>query len=275
MSAEDLRALSDDDLGARFRAMSPALAWPETPDISRAIADAIREAERRPPSMPLRLSLPSRRRTVLVIVAAVLALAAVALAAKLVIDIGAVSVQVLPGRPTALPDTTASGGDFGRLVTIERAAAIAGFRPGMPAALGPPEQVWVDRTRPDFAPSEEVARIAMAWPPDANLPRIRGSRYGAVLLVFEGEGNALTKTIFEETDRYGEAIVDGRIGFWTSGPHELELLDPSGGTSRFLVEGNVLIWQAEGLTYRLETMLPKSEAIHIAETIGPATFPET
>jgi hypothetical protein len=275
MSAERLRALRDDELGARLQGVAPVLGWPETPDISLAVADAIRAAERRPKSMPLHLSLPSRRRTVLLIVAAVLALAAVALAAKLVIDIGAVSVQVLPGRPTALPGTTASGGDFGRPVTLERAAAIAGFRPGMPAALGPPEQVWVDRTRPDFPPSEEVARVAMAWPPDATLPRVHGSRYGAVLLVFEGEGNALTKTIFEETDHYGEAIVDGRIGFWTSGPHELELLDPSGGTSRFLVKGNVLIWQAEGLTYRLETMLPKSEAIRLAETTGPATFPET
>ena len=273
MSAERLRALSDDELGARLRVVT-ASSWPETPDVTAAVTTSIRGAERHPSRIPLSLGLPSRRRTVLVIVAAVLALAAAALAAKLVIDIGAVSVQVLPGRPTALPSVTASGADLGRPVTIERAAEIAGFRPGMPAELGPPARVWVDRTRPDFAPTEPVARIAMAWRPQPSLPRIHGSRYGAVLLVFEGEGNALTKTLFEQTDRYGEAIVDGRIGFWTSGPHELELLDPSGGTSRFLVEGNVLLWQAEGLTYRLESMLPKSRAIHLAGTIGPATFPE-
>jgi hypothetical protein len=274
MSAERLRTMGDDQLGAALGRVAPVVEWPQTPDVTSAVVTAIRAAERRPARLPLQLTLPSRRRTVLVIVGAVLALAAAALAAKLVIDLGAVSVQVLPGRPTALPDTTLSGADLGRPVTIERAAEIAGFRPGMPSALGPPAAVWVDRTTPDFEPSEEVARVALAWSPNVDLPRIRGSQYGAVLLVFEGEGNAVTKTIFEETDRYGEAIVNGRIGFWTSGPHELELLDPNGGTSRFLVKGNVLIWEAEGLTYRLETMLPKAAAINLAETTGQATFPQ-
>jgi hypothetical protein len=37
-----------------------------------------------------------------------------------------------------------------------------------------------------------------------------------------------------------------------------------------LVTGNVLIWQDAGYTFRLETMLPRAEAISLAETVMPS-----
>jgi hypothetical protein len=36
---------------------------------------------------------------------------------------------------------------------------------------------------------------------------------------------------------------------------------------RRLVEGNVLVWEQDGLTYRLETKLSLSEAVKIAESL--------
>jgi hypothetical protein len=272
MTADRLRALTDDQLGAELAALAPSIRWPRTPDVATRAEHAIREAERRPSLAPTLLSLPSRRRTVLVIAAALLLLAAAAFAAKLVIDIGAASIAVIPGRPTALPTATVTGGDLGRPVTIEEAASIAGFRPGLPGALGPPDRTWVDRARVDFPPAQPVARVALAWRPRPDLPRIPGSRFGAILMAFEGESTAISKTLSEQTDRSGEAIVDGRTGFWTTGPHELDLLAPGGGTSTFLVRGTVVVWQAEGLTYRLETSLSREAAIRLADGVGPASF---
>src|SRR5206468_4730517 len=78
MSAERLRALGDDELGS---ALARAIEWPETPELAANVSAAIRQTERAAaPSYP-RLSLPSRRRTVLILVAAFLALAAAAVAA--------------------------------------------------------------------------------------------------------------------------------------------------------------------------------------------------
>ena len=36
---------------------------------------------------------------------------------------------------------------------------------------------------------------------------------------------------------------------------------------RRLVEGNVLLWEQDGVTYRLETELPLDEAIKVAESL--------
>jgi hypothetical protein len=34
-----------------------------------------------------------------------------------------------------------------------------------------------------------------------------------------------------------------------------------------LIEGNVLLWTSQGITYRLETTRPRSEAVAIAESL--------
>ena len=86
---------------------------------------------------------------------------------------------------------------------------------------------------------------------------------------FEGEWEVAAKQLFAETDRYGDAIVEGRPAFWTTGAHALTLV--SGRESRrVLVTGNVLIWQDAGYTFRLETMLPRAQAIALAETVTPS-----
>jgi hypothetical protein len=64
-----LRALSDEELGVAIRASEPA--WPSTPPLAQIVAERIRETERLPQLRP-RPSLPSRRRTILILVAAVL-----------------------------------------------------------------------------------------------------------------------------------------------------------------------------------------------------------
>ena len=41
------------------------------------------------------------------------------------------------------------------------------------------------------------------------------------------------------------------------------------GDERFRVEGNVLIWEEDGVTFRLETSLPLDEALAVAGSLVP------
>ncbi len=67
-----------------------------------------------------------------------------------------------------------------------------------------------------------------------------------------------------------EVRVNGEPALWITGAHWLTLYDdqyaPVTGMQRF-VEGNVLLWQADGFTYRLETATDLEDALRIAQSI--------
>lgn len=63
-----------------------------------------------------------------------------------------------------------------------------------------------------------------------------------------------------------ETTVHGEPALWAEGPHFLQL-EGQRYDERRLVDGNVLIWTEENLTYRLETTLSLPEAIRVAESL--------
>ncbi len=261
-------AMTDAELSDAIAEAGRWVAWPETPDVADEVLASIRAFEAKPSLVAPRLSMPSRRRTLLVVAAAVLALAGAALAAKLVIDLGAIAVEVIPGPPPSLPTTHTTAGDLGREVTLSEAEATAGFSAALPSALGPPARVWVDESAVGPEPEQVARRIVAAWPPSEDLPPIPGSETGAVLMQFEGAWEVASKLVSAETSHFGEAFVEGRPAFWTFGPHELTLVSGDEPV-RLLVTGSVLIWQDAGYTFRLETDLDKRSTIRIAESVSP------
>ena len=270
--SERLRGLTDEQFVERLAGLGDHVAWPPTPDVVGAVRTAIRDDRASPSLVAPRLSLPSRRRTLLVLAAALLALVGAALAARLVIELGAVTVDVLPGRPTALPTQVTTPRDLGREIELRDAAGIAGFPAALPGALGPPSRVWVDEAQVGPETEDRAVRIVTAWRPSPGLAEIPGTSAGAVMMQFEGDWEVASKQLFAETNHFGDVIVDGREAFWTTGEHELLLVSGT-DTQRLLVTGNVLIWQDAGFTFRLETVLGKREAIRIAETMDPTVDP--
>ena len=63
--------------------------------------------------------------------------------------------------------------------------------------------------------------------------------------------------------------VNGRAAAWTSGPYVLSYgtEDDVEWQMQYLVTGRVLIWEADGLTYRLESDLSFDEAIRMSESL--------
>ena len=266
--SERWRDMTDEQLGERLTGLGDHVAWPPTPDVVGAVRAAIRDDRVSPSLVAPRLALPSRRRTVLVLAAALAALVGAALAARLVIELGAVTVDVLPGRPTALPTQVTTPRDLSREIELGDAAGIAGFPAALPGALGPPSRVWVDEARIGPGTDDLAMRVVTAWRPANDLDEIPGTGVGALLMQFEGSWEVASKQLSAETNRYGAVIVEGRDAFWTTGEHELLLVSGT-ETQLLLVTGNVLIWQDAGFTFRLESVLGEREAIRIAESVDP------
>jgi hypothetical protein len=255
--SERLRAMSERELAATLSSLD--LAWPPTPDLAPVVMASVR-ASSQPRVIRLPLSRP--KRILLIAAATLLLLAGVALAARFVIDLGAVVVEFTPGpltQPTPTP-----GDPFGEALTIQEATAIFGDDLVLPERLGPPDRLWADEV---FTDAGEVVRITAAWNPGPGLPVIEGSRFGAILMRFEGETDQAFKEVYEDTGTVSSAPFDGIDGIWTRGPHTLRLLT-SEGLVYVGVDGNVLLWRDGPYTMRLETSLPKGEAVRIAASVG-------
>jgi hypothetical protein len=255
-----LTTLDDDGLGRALTSAAREVAWPDTPDLAGRVSRAVRERGRHPSRLRLGVSMPSRRRTLVLVMAGLLLLAAAAVAAKIVIDLGAITIDTIPGRPTALPTAIASGPTLGHAATLEEAEDEAGFRAMVPRALGDPDAVWVDVTT-------EGSRIVMAWSPTALLPAVDDLPWGAVLYEFRGQMEQAAKSVFLEGNTFEEADVGGLDGLWIAGPHELDLVTDDGAYASYRVTGNVLVWKSDGVVLRLETSLRKAAALRLGESI--------
>lgn len=65
-----------------------------------------------------------------------------------------------------------------------------------------------------------------------------------------------------------ETQINGQWAIWTEGPYPLFMRNGTVEVMR-LIEGHVLIWEDDEITYRLETDLNLEEAIKIAESLEP------
>jgi hypothetical protein len=256
--SDRLREMDDVELGRALAGLD--LAWPPEPELAPAVM--ARATSRTPPRV-VRLPLSRSKRILLIAAAAVLLLAGAAVAARIVIDLGAVVVEVnpRPGSPVPSPATTAP---FGTPLTVAEAERLLGEEIPLPSRLGRPDRVWADEVVTDAG---EVVRITAAWQPAPGLPAIEGSRFGAMLMRFEGETDQAFKDVYEETGVVEPAFVDGREAVWTTGPHALRLLTGTGVVD-VPVDGNVLLWTDGSSTMRLETAVSKSESVRIATSVG-------
>ena len=131
--SERLLSLSDDDLAAALSTLD--IEWPPAPMLSPAVM--ARAGSERHPSV-VRLPLSRTKRVMLIAAATVLLLAGAAVAAKIVIDLGAVVVDVVPSRPGLLPTPRS-------------------LPPARPSPCGTRASCWAETCR---SPNVSVHRIA-------------------------------------------------------------------------------------------------------------------
>lgn len=121
--------------------------------------------------------------------------------------------------------------------------------PQYPADLGEPDRVFLQ---------EDGEMAILVWTDPDNPENARLSLHEIA------PGNIMvTKyqpVVIQETQ------VRGQYAVWAVGPYMVQL-DSGSYAFRRTVAGNTLIWEEDGITYRLETDLTLEEAVRIAESL--------
>ncbi|MEP7032714.1 MAG: hypothetical protein ABI879_01900 [Actinomycetota bacterium] len=247
------------DLESALQALGTRIAVPPAPSITPAVVSRLeteRLRRRRPPFPGL--ALWSRRRALMVAAFAVLAVLALAAAARF--TIGAVQIRIQP-TPSATSGTPPSFdlSVLGPARSPSDAAASLPFRTALPAGPRPDAAYIVE------GPTGQRS-VAFAWLPSTTYPRIEGTPWGLIVLEIPGDDELVLKTLNAFQDMV-TTVVQGRPAAWIPAPHELELRTRV-GSQTFSVGGNVLIWERSGVTYRVETALGSDAAAALAASIG-------
>lgn len=155
-------------------------------------------------------------------------------------------------EPQLEPESITSLQGLAGEITLEEARAALSFPillPSFPADLGAPDRVFLQ---------QRDQLLILAWLDPSHPDRARLSLHeiapGSVIV------EKYEPRLIQETE------VNGHPAAWVTGPYLLQVT--AGEVSwRRLVEGNSLIWEAEGITYRLESPLSLEETLKIAESL--------
>ena len=279
MSDQPMRLAARDDAGleAMLRASAASIAWPTAspsgaPDVATRVRVRLVAAPRPAARRPWATWRPVRRGLVLALIA-LLALAAIAGA----VGLGLPGLQLILSEPPAspppsvAPSRTPPPGPLGsslRLgdnMTLEQAEALTGIEAQLPSdpAIGPPDEVYVDRSRGN--------QVAFVWAASETLPETREPGIGLILMRFEGKlDDGYRQKLIGEGVTVERVTVDGQPGFWVSGDaHFFFYIHEGRGhidDGRRWV-GDALAWTDGDTTYRIESALGRDATIDLAESL--------
>lgn len=260
----------------RLRDAARAFPYPPTPDIAGAVQRrlALESAPVRPGRLPWRQMGAATALLVALFCTGLLTVpGAQATMRDFLIRIGVITIRV--ATPTPMDATPSPGGasptptvlppalqDLAGPVTLyyaQRSVPFALRLPRYPADLGEPDRVYLQ----DLGGKV----VILVWLEPNQPDKVRLS------LWLLDEDLMAEKTV-NETTVLESTTVQGQKAAWVEGPHMLRIDIPDLGLNydtRRLVMGNVLIWTADSVTYRLETTETLAEAQRIAESL--ATLP--
>ncbi|MBI5960648.1 MAG: hypothetical protein HY866_18055 [Chloroflexi bacterium] len=190
---------------------------------------------------------------VLIILAALLAVPQVRASILDALRIGAVQINLIEddSPPDYIPLIVlgAPGQVLKGETTLDAARAALDYPIRLPPDLGAPDRV--------FMQSPGGPLVILVWNDPDDPAR------AALVLHIIGPGIHAIKSVPE---RITETTVNGTFAVWATGPYTL--VYTSGEQDQgYLVEGNVLLWEQDGLTYRLESTLSLEEARRTAESL--------
>jgi hypothetical protein len=249
-------------LERELRELSRAIAFPPVPDVAPRVAARIaRGPERRR---------PPRRRIALIALAVLLAAAAIAIAAtpggrhavERLLGLRGASVERVSTLPRVPPFR---GLDLGDPTSLAEARRGADFPVRVPAVLGPPEAVYVDR-------SQGSPWVSLVYSPRPGLPRTRAG-VGLVLTQLRGDlaPEAVGKLVATGT-RVRRVEVGADRGYLIEGaPHLVIFRDAAGDyrTETARLAGATLLWTKGPVLLRLEADLPGAALVRLGASVRP------
>ncbi len=244
----------DDRLDASLRELATEVDFPATPDLRAGVAERLRAPERRrwwvPGAWPRALGLA-------VVVTVLLAAGATAL----VISLPGLRVTFEP----ALPSADVAGEPLATRLALGEPIAPETVGAGVPAELGTPDEAYV-------AGDHEV--LSLVYLADDDVPELAGSGIGLLVQVIDGvlDRDRVEKLVVEVGTSITPVRVGAADGFWIEGPpHLIRYVGPSGTdrSQRTRLVGDSLVWESDGVLYRIESGLGMAGTLRIAESISP------
>jgi len=165
--------------------------------------------------------------------------------------------------PTPMPTTGAYVSFPGqRAASVAEASRLAGFQVREPAALGAADEIYVE-----LAP----VRVTLVYRARQGLPVTALPGISALIVEFKGSLDApiLGKAIGPGTTLEAVPLSSGNAAYWLAGqPHQFFYRDSAGNIQpdTLRLAGNTLLWDASGITYRLEAQVTREEAVRIASS---------
>ena len=266
-------------LEGALRALGASLDFPPTPDLAASVGARLAA---RPTPIGRRRSglvwevsvLRSVRRSLLL--AAVIALLATGATLGVRLGLDLLRIEFGP-LPTAAPSglrpnvPTHSSGigpwlELGTAATLDEAQAAADHPLLVPTDPGPPDEVYLGRE----AIGGQIAFLYRAGPLLPASPLLGG----AGLLITQAHGTTDSRLAGKLVNAEGAVVepvsVGGADGYWFAGPpHVFWYLGPDGVDiveSRRQV-GNTLVWERNGILYRIEGSMSKERAMEIAASM--------
>lgn len=188
------------------------------------------------------------------------------LAARAAEVLGVPGAQIFRVRTT--PPPSATTGAFvtfpgQRAASVAEASRLAGFPVREPAALGAADEIYVES-----AP----VRVTLVYRTRQGLPVTALPGISALVVQFKGSLDApiLGKAIGPDTTLEAVPLSSGNAAYWLAGqPHQFFYRDTAGNMQpeTLRLAGNTLLWEAGGVTYRLEAQVSREEAVRIALTL--------
>ncbi len=304
--AERRPRLTDADLDRALRAMAEEIAWPPGPDLALAVRRRIAAQPARPRPWWLPAP-AARRRLALAILLLLILLGAVlgaatpvrrGIARRLGLEnVQIVNVTAVPTptiAPTALPPaatpaSTATGSASPPAPTTTPTTAPTPTAASPRANLGAPTTLTEAQARvpytirmpglPEYAAPDEVylrdppvgGRVSLLYRARPDLPPIAGSDVGLLIQQFRG---GIDAGIFQKGVGPGSQVmpvaVNGATGYWITGGLRAFAYTDANGVFQYEEirgAGNTLLWQENGVVYRLETALPQADALRIASSL--------
>src|SRR5579864_4347054 len=257
--------VTDAELETALRNLRTQIAYPPTPDVSRAVGQRL--AARTPITAPQRRRFAPIRAALVLAAALLLALGAALAASPAArstlahwFHIPGVVVNTVP----SLPPAPGSKLDLGERSTLSAAQNRAGFTIKQPhlTQLGAPDAVYV-RAAPGGV------EVSFFYRPRPDFPQ--ASQTGAGLLVSEFRGNVspfMGKLVGSGAD-VREVTVNGQAGYWVKGGHEFFYQGPDGEFEQdtLRLSANAVLWSESGVTFRIEGNISEAQAMTVAESM--------
>jgi hypothetical protein len=168
--------------------------------------------------------------------------------------------------PTPTPVSHVSRLDLFGETRLSNLSIASGFVPRIPVVEEMPELVAPDRVYLQGSPGlpDSAQVVIMAWLVPKQPDDIR-------LVLTQG---IVDVTVWpDDASGVQTATVNGNGAKWLQAPQKAYVNGPDGkpvqAERSFLTNGYVLVWQEDGLYFRLETTLSLGEAVRLAESLVP------